>query len=315
MQNNRSQGVEPTATKRSRRLLVAVAVTAAIVVLVTAFSLFPGHQLLNGSSPADPTGVEQSAENGTSPTSASTTGLQVPASANVTDVRDTKSSMIASVYTASRARDAMAEAVSDPTTDAFIAERMKFVVSSTCDSLDDRTAGMLMHEQADPSRKWTAVALYTFCDGWDAKEFPADAAVDSPESMLSLLRRLGPDATADAAISAITTESTAFELFEAAQFLNEHGRMPTPRQLGIADPFGPMEQSDAMMLATSLVECSLAQACGSNSLTTLNYCLNFGCVPQSGYLDALRQNVSPAEFQLINAYYNWILAQRRAAGG
>lgn len=193
---------------------------------------------------------------------------------------------------------------------------LKFTVASICSSLPQRTHAILLNPKPDASRDWAAEALLKYCDQWDVRANPPQRYYRSPENVLSVFRRNGKDAAIQYANEVLAHKTFGPDLFEAAQFLNEQGLVPTPAQLGVsASEFGPADQADAFATASGFLECYLTQACGPDSIITLSYCLNNGCAANSDYLSALSQNVSPAEFQLITAYAQWMLAQRRPASG
>lgn len=195
-------------------------------------------------------------------------------------------------------------------------ERAKFTIGTICKSLPQRTNILLYNPSvSDPSREWAAGILLRYCDGWDIATDPGKY-FKTGESVGSRLRNSDKDAAIAYAADVLSAQNLSYELYEAAQFLNEQGKVPTPEQMGLPrGEFGPTDQAEAMFIAVDVLECTLANACGPNSIVALNYCLANGCTPRSGYLDAISQNVSPGEYQLIMAYAQWLLAQRQRGRG
>lgn len=223
---------------------------------------------------------------------------------------------LAKIYTADRANDAVQKVESKFGMDSQQTRWLKYRVAGACADVNSRyTNAILAQAQPDPSREWAVASLLRYCEGWDASANPSGKFFKPAESVSSVLRRDGKDAAINYANENLREQVSGLELFEAAQFLNEQGLIPTPEQLGLPQgEFGPQDQVEALFSSAVLLECHLANACGSNSIVTLNYCLTNGCRPNSDYLSALSQNVSPSEFQLITAYAQWMLARRQRTG-
>jgi hypothetical protein len=193
--------------------------------------------------------------------------------------------------------------------------RLRFRASGACQLLHSGYTNVTLSMRTpDVSRNWAIGQLEKYCDGWDSKS-------NSPEnftfpSVHDIKRRSGIQAAIQYAWQSLAGNGSDYELFEAVQFLNEQGQAPVPEKLGLLPgEFGQEDQFSALMSAVNLFDCTVSNACGSDSIITLTYCLNQGCLPNSDFLSALGQNVSPRELQLIVAYTQWMLIQRVRGGG
>lgn len=217
-------------------------------------------------------------------------------------------------YRARTAAEGLLEAERRFGADDYAVNALRMQAKFACSEPVD-PSGSLNLPSADPSRDWAIEALVDFCAGWDATRFAPVRSGNAPRSLLAIARERGPEAALNEAEQRLSTSTDGEELLSASLLMLERNRLPTPQQLGLPPgALGTVDQTNALSYASRMLACTLAGGCGPGAVTTLRYCREFGCTPGSDLMSAVRENTPPPDYQLILAYYHWLVG-RRGRGG
>jgi hypothetical protein len=182
---------------------------------------------------------------------------------------------------------------------------------AACSDVRENSAHYLgQTQQQDPTRSWATTRLMEICHEFDASRYPFDFPKDG---LTRVMHEQGDVQAIEASLQAVKKESDPSELYTAGQILLEKDRSKLAAILpnGGRD-YGDLEVMKAWALATTMLACNEAGGCGPNSVQTAAFCANTGCQPGSEFSQAIRQRLPESEYRAVNAFYSWMVNQRRS---
>lgn len=179
-------------------------------------------------------------------------------------------------------------------------------ITEACDSL----AAYQSESLSDPLRDWAASELSQRCNGIDfaglneryKQAMPGGGALDSVS-----LGKMVADGKIEDAVTAARENLRRGDLasssaLDSMLFLVESDSPPASVGLHPDNPDGYRALGRAAVALT----CERQAACGPDSLTTLSFCVRFGCRSGSTLLQGMQQSLAPRDYENVINTLHWI---------
>ncbi|MBB5206863.1 hypothetical protein [Chiayiivirga flava] len=162
----------------------------------------------------------------------------------------------------------------------------------------------------DPLRDWAAQDLASRCGGLDVATLDEryKRATQGGGGLDSVsLGKLVAEGNIEEAVTSARENLRSGDLasssaLDSMLFLVEADAPPSSLALHPDNP----DSYRALGRAALALTCERQTACGPDSLTTLSFCVRFGCRPGSTLLQAMQQSLPPRDYEAVLSTLYWV---------